>query len=164
MAERIVVIDGAMGTMIQAHRLDEAGYRGERFAAHPVDLKGNNDLLSITRPGIISEIHRAYLEAGADIIETNTFNSTAVSMADYGMEGLVYELNCEGARLARAAADEFEAREPGRVRFIAGAMGPTSRTASFSPKVHDPGFRNVSFGELAATYAEAARGLLDGGA
>ena len=162
--ERILVLDGAMGTMIQAHKFGERDYRGSRFADWPRDLKGNNDLLSLTQPAVISEIHRAYLEAGSDIIETNTFNSTAVSMADYGMETLVYELNREGARLARAAADEFEAREPGRVRFVAGAMGPTSRTASLSPKVHDPAFRNVSFDELAATYAEEARGLLDGGA
>jgi 5-methyltetrahydrofolate--homocysteine methyltransferase len=162
--QRILVLDGAMGTMIQAHKLGERDYRGERFAAWSRDLKGNNDLLSLTQPAIIAEIHRAYLDAGADIIETNTFNSTAVSMADYGMEELVYELNLQGARLARAAADVAEAREPGRPRFVAGAMGPTNRTASFSPKVHDPGFRNVSFDELAATYAEAARGLLDGGA
>jgi 5-methyltetrahydrofolate--homocysteine methyltransferase len=161
--QRILVLDGAMGTMIQAHKLAERDYRGTRFADWPRDLKGNNDLLSITQAGIIADIHRAYLEAGADIIETNTFNSTAASMADYGMESLVYELNFEGARLARAAADEFESREPARPRFVAGAMGPTSRTASISPKVHDPGFRNVTFDELAATYADAARGLLDGG-
>jgi len=161
--QRILVLDGAMGTMIQAHKLAERDYRGARFGDWPRDLKGNNDLLSLTQAAIIGDIHRAYLDAGADIIETNTFNSTAVSMADYGMERLVYELNYEGARLARAAADEFEAREPGRPRFVAGAMGPTSRTASISPKVHDPGFRNVSFDELAATYAEATRGLLDGG-
>jgi 5-methyltetrahydrofolate--homocysteine methyltransferase len=161
--QRILVLDGAMGTMIQAHKLGEPDYRGTRFADWPSDLKGNNDLLSLTQPAIITGIHRAYLDAGADIIETNTFNSTSVSMSDYGMEGLVYELNYEGARLARAAADEFEAREPERPRFVAGAMGPTSRTASISPKVHDPGFRNVSFEELAATYAEATRGLLDGG-
>ena len=161
--ERILVLDGAMGTMIQAHKLDEREYRGTRFADWPRDLKGNNDLLSLTQPGIIAEIHRAYLEAGADIIETNTFNSTAVSMSDYGMEGLAYELNREGARLARAAADEFEARERGRPRFVAGAMGPTNRTASISPKVHDPGFRNIGFDELARAYAEATHGLLDGG-
>jgi len=162
--QRILVLDGAMGTMIQAHKLAERDYRGERFADWPRDLKGNNDLLSITQPIIIAGIHRAYLDAGADIIETNTFNSTAASMADYGMEELVYELNLQGAHLARAAADAAEAREPGQPRFVAGAMGPTNRTASISPKVHDPSFRNVSFDELAATYAEAARGLLDGGA
>jgi len=161
--ERILVLDGAMGTMIQAHKFGEREYRGARFADWPRDLKGNNDLLSLTQPAIIAEIHRAYLEAGSDIIETNTFNSTAVSMSDYGMEGLAYELNREGARLARAAADAFEAREPGRPRFVAGAMGPTNRTASMSPKVHDPGFRNIGFDELAQAYAEAARGLLDGG-
>jgi len=164
LAERILVLDGAMGTMIQAHRLGEREYRGERFADWPRELKGNNDLLSLTQPAIVRDIHRAYLEAGADIIESNTFNSTAVSMADYGMEALTYDLNLAGARLARAAADEFEAREPGRPRFVAGAMGPTNRTASISPNVNDPGFRNVDFDTLAASYAEAARGLLDGGA
>jgi 5-methyltetrahydrofolate--homocysteine methyltransferase len=162
--ERILVLDGAMGTMIQAHKLGERDFRGTRFADWPRDLKGNNDLLSLTQPAIIRDIHRAYLEAGADVIETNTFTSTAVSMADYGMEALTYELNLASARLARAAADEFEAAEPGRVRYVAGAMGPTNRTASISPKVHDPGFRNVDFGTLAAAYADAARGLLDGGA
>ncbi|MGH7534358.1 MAG: homocysteine S-methyltransferase family protein, partial [Gemmatimonadales bacterium] len=144
-SERILVLDGAMGTMIQAHRLGEPEFRGARFADWPRELKGNNDLLVLTQPGIIRDIHRAYLEAGADIIETNTFNSTAVSLADYGMEALTYELNREAARLARAAADEFERREPGRLRYVAGAMGPTNRTASISPNVNDPGFRNVAF-------------------
>ncbi len=161
---RILVLDGAMGTMIQSHRLAESDYRGARFADWPRDLKGNNDLLVLTQPALIEGIHRAYLEAGADVVETNTFNSTAVSLADYGMEALVYELNREGARLARRAADEFEAREPDRPRFVAGVLGPTNRTASLSPDVSDPAFRNVTFDELAATYAEAARGLLDGGA
>jgi 5-methyltetrahydrofolate--homocysteine methyltransferase len=164
LSERILVLDGAMGTMIQAHRLGEREFRGARFADWPRELKGNNDLLALTQPAIIRDIHRAYLEAGADIIETNTFNSTAVSLSDYGMEALTYELNLEAARLARAAADEFEGREPGRPRYVAGAMGPTNRTASISPKVNDPGFRNVEFDTLAATYADSARGLLDGGA
>ncbi|HEU5169668.1 MAG TPA: methionine synthase [Gemmatimonadales bacterium] len=161
--ERILVLDGAMGTMIQRHALSEAEFRGERFAAWPRDLRGNNDLLSLTRPDVILGIHRAYLEAGADVIETNTFNSTAISQSDYGTAALAYELNREGARLARAAADEFEARD-GRPRFVAGALGPTNRTASISPDVNDPGFRNVTFDQLADAYAEEARGLLDGGA
>ena len=162
--QRILVLDGAMGTMIQAHRLDESGYRGARFADWPHPLKGNNDLLSLTQPEIIRDIHLAYLEAGADIVETNTFNSTAIAQADYGMESLVYELNHEGARLARAAADAVMAREPGRPRFVAGVLGPTNRTASLSPDVNDPGFRNVSFMQLVAAYSEEIRGLVDGGA
>ena len=162
--ERILVLDGAMGTMIQRHGLQEADYRGERFREWPRDLKGNNDLLSLTRPDIIRDIHAAYLDAGADIIETNSFNSTSVSMADYGMEGLVYELNQASAALARKVADEFESKQPGRPRFVAGILGPTSRTASISPDVNDPGFRNVSFEQLTDAYEEAARGLLDGGA
>jgi 5-methyltetrahydrofolate--homocysteine methyltransferase len=162
--ERILILDGAMGTMIQAYRLDESAYRGTRFAGHGQDLKGNNDLLTLTQPRIIRTIHEQYLEAGADIIETNTFNSTSIAQADYGLEHAVYDLNLEGARLARAVADEYEARDPRRPRFAAGAMGPTNRTASISPDVNDPGFRNVSFDELKAAYAEAARGLVDGGA
>jgi 5-methyltetrahydrofolate--homocysteine methyltransferase len=162
--QRILVLDGAMGTMIQAHRLEEEGYRGARFADWTHPLKGNNDLLSLTQPEIIRDIHVAYLEAGADIIETNTFNSTAVAQADYGMESLVYELNYEGARLARSAADEVQARDPGRPRFVAGVLGPTNRTASLSPDVNDPGFRNISFDGLVAAYAEEIRGLVDGGA
>jgi 5-methyltetrahydrofolate--homocysteine methyltransferase len=161
---RILVLDGAMGTMIQRHRLQETDYRGERFRDWPRDLRGNNDLLTLTQPEVIAEIHRQYLEAGADIIETNTFNSTAVSMADYGMEALAYELNLEGARLARAVCDGAERAEPDRPRWVAGVLGPTNRTASISPDVNDPGFRNVSFDELRAAYAEATRGLLDGGA
>ncbi len=161
--ERIVFLDGAMGTMIQGHRLDESGYRGERFRDWPRDLRGNNDLLVLSQPRIIESIHRAYLEAGADVIETNTFNSSAPSQADYGMEGLVYELNYEAARIARRAADAV-ARETGEPRFVAGALGPTSRTASLSPDVNDPGFRNISFDELVATYSEASRALLEGGA
>ncbi len=161
---RILVLDGAMGTMIQNHKLTEAGYRGTRFRDWPSDLKGNNDLLVLTQPELIGEIHRAYLAAGADLIETNTFNSNRPSMADYGMEGLVYELNVTAARIARAAADDWSARTPERPRFVAGALGPTSKTASISPDVNDPGFRNITFDELVEAYAEALRGLCDGGA
>ena len=162
--ERILVLDGAMGTMIQGHGLERGHYHGERFDAHGCDQKGNNDLLSLTQPGIIRGIHAAYLEAGADIIETNTFNSNAVSMVDYGMTELVYELNSTGARLARSATDEFSGKTPSQPRFVAGVLGPTSRTASMSPDVNDPGFRNVSFDELVACYLECVRGLVDGGA
>ncbi len=160
--ERIVLLDGAMGTMVQQHRLDERGYRGERFRGHGRDLKGNNDILTLTRPDVIGGIHRAYLEAGSDIIETNTFNSSAVSQADYGTEALVPELNYRAARLARAAADEH-ARSAGRPAFVAGALGPTSRMCSLSPDVNDPGYRSTSFDELAATYLDAARALVLGG-
>jgi 5-methyltetrahydrofolate--homocysteine methyltransferase len=160
--QRILVLDGAMGTMIQGYRLQEADYRGERFKDAKRDLKGNNDLLSITRPDVIGAIHRAYLEAGADIVETNTFNSTQVSQADYGLEALVYELNLAGAKLARECADAFST--PARPRYVAGVLGPTSRTATISPDVNDPGFRNISFDELVANYREATRGLIDGGA
>jgi 5-methyltetrahydrofolate--homocysteine methyltransferase len=160
--ERILILDGAMGTMIQRYKLDEAGYRGERFKDWPCDLKGNNDLLSLTQPKIIADIHKAYLEAGADIIETNTFNSTAISLADYQQEDLVYELNFASAQLARKAADEFATDH--RPRFVAGVLGPTNRTASLSPDVNNPGFRNVSFDELRDTYYEATKGLVDGGA
>jgi 5-methyltetrahydrofolate--homocysteine methyltransferase len=160
--ERIMVIDGAMGTAIQRDRPDEAGYRGERFADWPSDLIGNNDLLTLTQPDIIAGIHREYLDAGADIIETNTFNANAISLADYGMQDLAYELNRESARLARREADV--ASTPGKPRYVAGALGPTSRTASISPDVNDPGARNVSYEELVAAYLESARGLLDGGA
>ena len=159
---RILVLDGAMGTEIQALRLDEAAFRGERFATWPQDLRGNNDLLTITRPEAIAAIHRAYLEAGADIISTNTFNSTRVAQADYGLADRAAELNTAAARLARAAADDAE-RADGRPRWVAGALGPTNRTASISPKVDDAGFRNISFDELVAAYTEAAGGLLDGG-
>ncbi len=170
LARRILVLDGAMGTMVQTYRLEEADYRGrggpipERFADWPVDLRGNNDLLVLTRPGVIGEIHRAYLAAGADILETSTFNSTAVSMADYRMSHLARELNVAGARLARGVADEFEAAEPERPRFVAGVLGPMNRSASISPDVNDPGFRNVTWDELVPAYAEAAHGLLEGGA
>ncbi len=160
--ERLVIMDGAMGTMIQRYELSEAQFRGERFADWPRDLKGNNDLLVLTRPGAVEAIHREYLAAGADVIATNTFNSHPVSQADYGLEGLVAELNREAARLARRAADGI-AGATGRPRWVAGALGPTNRTASLSPKVEDPGFRNVDFDELAAGYALAARALIEGG-
>ncbi|HUI59934.1 MAG TPA: methionine synthase, partial [Steroidobacteraceae bacterium] len=160
--ERIVLLDGAMGTMIQQHRLDERAFRGDRLRGHGRDLKGNNDILALTRPDVIAGIHRAYLEAGADIIETNTFNSTAISQADYGTEALVAEINYRAARLARQAADEF-AQSGGRPAFVAGALGPTSRMASLSPDVNDPGYRSVNFDELVASYAEAGRNLLMGG-
>ncbi len=159
---RILLLDGAMGTMIQDYKLDEAGYRGARFADWAADVKGNNDLLSLSRPEIIAAIHRAYLEAGADIIETNTFNSNAASLADYRMEALAFDLNVAAATLARAAADEWSARS-NRPRFVAGVLGPTSKTASISPDVNDPGFRNITFDELVAAYTESARGLIDGG-
>jgi 5-methyltetrahydrofolate--homocysteine methyltransferase len=161
--QRILVLDGAMGTMIQRRRLEEADYRGTRFADWPRDVKGNNDLLSLTRPDVIAAIHREYLEAGADIIETNTFNSTTIAQADYGMEALAGELNLAGARLARAAADTLSALDPARPRFVAGAIGPTNRTASISPDVADPSARNTSFDALKAAYREAAAGLIDGG-
>ncbi|HZX78112.1 homocysteine S-methyltransferase family protein [Lysobacter sp.] len=180
--ERILVLDGAMGTMIQQHALDEAAYRGERFAhgydhawapsehVHgdgcgcARDQRGNNDLLSLTQPDIIRDIHAQYLDAGADLIETNTFNSTTVSLADYGLEHLARELNEAGARLARAACDDAEAKDPSRPRFAVGVLGPTSRTASLSPDVNRPGFRAITFDELRAAYREAADGLIDGGA
>ncbi|WP_460629059.1 methionine synthase [Intrasporangium mesophilum] len=164
LAQRIMIIDGAMGTAIQRDRPDEAGYRGERFADWPTDVVGNNDLLTITAPDIIAGIHREYLEAGADIIETNTFNATAVSLSDYGMQELAYELNYEAAALARREADAMTARTPDRPRYVAGALGPTTRTASISPDVNDPGARNVSYDGLVAAYLDAARGLVDGGA
>lgn len=159
---RILILDGAMGTMIQSYKLEEEDYRGERFADFAHDLKGNNDLLALTQPKIIRAIHAAYLEAGADILETNTFNATSIAMADYHMEHLVYELNVAAARLARDAANEFEAKTPERPRFVAGVLGPTNRTASISPDVNDPGFRNVSFDQLVTAYTEAVQGLLDG--
>ncbi|HVP34526.1 MAG TPA: methionine synthase [Steroidobacteraceae bacterium] len=162
LGERIVLLDGAMGTMIQQHRLDERGFRGERFAHHGHDLRGNNDILTLTRPDIVSGIHRAYLAAGAEIIETNTFNSNAISQSDYGAAALVGELNYRAARLARSAADEF-ARQAGAARFVAGALGPTTRMTSLSPDVNDPGHRNVSFDELTHAYREAARALVLGG-
>ena len=191
--QRILVIDGAMGTMVQGYRLEEADYRGERFAPgfdtsceshakNPAvdgrtsrqqrnqaaecghDLKGNNDLLTLTRPDVISAIHAAYLDAGADLIETNTFNSTSVSQADYHLQHLVYELNREGARLARTCCEAAELKTPAKPRFVIGVLGPTSRTASISPDVNDAGFRNTNFDELRVAYREACAGLIDGGA
>ncbi|MCO5044025.1 MAG: methionine synthase [Kiritimatiellae bacterium] len=162
--KRILILDGAMGTMIQRHTLGEADFRGERFKDHGHDLKGNNDLLTLTQPQVIADIHRQYFAAGADIVETNTFNSQSISQADYKLEELAYELNLEAAKLARSVADEFEANEPGRPRFVAGAVGPTNRTASISPDVNNPGFRNITFDQLVTAYTDSIRGLVDGGA
>lgn len=162
LAQRIVILDGAMGTMIQRYKLGEADYRGERFQDHPKDLKGNNELLQFTRPDVIGEIHEKYLAAGADIIETNTFGATSVAQEDYGLAPLAREMNVAAARLARAACDKYST--PDRPRFVAGALGPTPRTASISPDVNDPAARNISFDELRAAYREQAEGLLEGGA
>ncbi|ALZ84746.1 methionine synthase [Pseudomonas oryzihabitans] len=164
LAQRILILDGGMGTMIQSYRLEEADYRGERFADWPSDVKGNNDLLLLTQPKIIAEIEKAYLDAGADILETNTFNATRVSQADYGMEEITYELNLAGARVAREVADAKTLETPERPRFVAGVLGPTSRTCSISPDVNNPGYRNVTFDELVENYTEATRGLIEGGA
>jgi 5-methyltetrahydrofolate--homocysteine methyltransferase len=161
--KRILILDGAMGTMIQRYKLDEAGYRGTRFKDHPRDLKGNNDLLVLTRPQIISEIHNEYLEAGADIIETNTFNAQVISQSDYGLGAIAHELDVAAAKLAREAADVWTKKTPEKPRFVAGAIGPTNRTASISPDVNNPGFRNVSFDALVEAYATQARGLIEGG-
>lgn len=161
--ERILVLDGAMGTMLQRYQFTESDFRGDRFKDWKQPLQGNNDLLSITQPEAIEAIHRKYFEAGADIVETNTFSGTSIAMADYQMEKLVYELNYESARIAKKVADEFTAREPRKPRFVAGSMGPTNKTASMSPDVNDPGFRGVSFEELRLAYKEQVEGLLDGG-
>ena len=158
----ILLLDGAMGTMIQQHDLDEQDFRGTRFADHTCDLRGNNDLLSLSQPELISQIHREYLAAGADIIETNTFNATRIAMSDYELESLVPELNEASARLARAAADEFSSDD--KPRYVAGVLGPTNRTASISPDVNDPAYRNVSFDELVKNYRESAIALVKGGA
>ena len=163
-ADRILILDGAMGTMIQRYKLDEAAYRGDRFANYHTDVVGNNDLLSLTRPDVVRDIHTAYLEAGSDIVETNTFSSTNIAQADYEMEHLAYELNVKGAKLARQACDALEAADPSRPRYVAGTLGPTNRTASISPDVNDPGLRNVTYDELRVAYAEATRGLIEGGA
>ena len=160
-AERILILDGAMGSLIQNYRLDEAGYRGARFATWGQPVKGNNDLLNLTRPDIIEDIHRQYLEAGADLVETNTFNAQVISMADYGMESLVREINVEGARLAKRAADALST--PDKPRFVAGAIGPTNRTLSLSPDVNRPAYRNITFDELASAYQEQAEALMEGG-
>src|SRR3989338_2115176 len=161
--KRILIIDGAMGTMIKRYKLDEKAYRGKQFADYPSDLKGNNDLLCLTQPQVIEEIHCAYLEAGEDILETNTFNSNAISMADYKMQDQVYAINVAAAKIARKAADKFTAKDIKKPRFVAGAIGPTTRTASLSPDVNDPGYRAVDFDQLVAAYTEQARGLIDGG-
>ena len=163
-AERILIIDGAMGTMIQRYKLDEAGYRGERFKDWKQDVKGNNDLLVLTQPDIIEAIHEEYLAAGADLLETNTFNAQRISMADYGMEEFSYEMNVAAARIARLAADKWTKKTPEKPRFVAGAVGPTNRTASISPDVNDPAFRNVDFDQLREAYKEQVRGLIEGGA
>jgi 5-methyltetrahydrofolate--homocysteine methyltransferase len=162
--DRILIIDGAMGTMIQRYKLDEDGYRGVRFKDWHRDVKGNNDLLVLTQPQIIGKIHEEYLEAGADILETNTFNAQRISMADYGMEDLSYEINVAAAKIARAAADKWNKKTPEKQRFVAGAVGPTNRTASISPDVNNPGYRNVTFDELREAYKEQIRGLIEGGA
>lgn len=161
--ERILVLDGAMGTMIQRYNLEEEDFRGEKFQDHQKSLKGNNDLLSLTRPDIIKEIHAAYFEAGADIAETNTFSSTAIAQADYGLEDVVYELNLQAAKIAREVAGEFTKKDGSKPRFVAGSIGPTNRTASISPDVNNPGYRAVTFNDLAQTYKEQVKGLLHGG-
>ena len=163
-AKRILILDGAMGTALQAYKLDEAAFRGDRFADHGQDMKGNNDILNLTRPDILRDIHTGYLEAGADIVETNTFNGTSISQADYGTQDLASEINLEGAKLAREAADAQSAKTPDRPRFVMGSMGPTNKTLSVSPDVSDPGFRAVTFDEVKDAYKESARGLVDGGA
>ncbi len=163
LSEKILILDGAMGTMIQGFELDEDDFRGQRFKDHSLPLRGNNDLLTLTQPEKIASIHRAFLQAGADLIETNTFNSTGISQADYGMEHLVRELNFAAAQLASVEASHFSTRDPGKPRFVVGSIGPTNRTASLSPDVNRPDFRNVSFAELRETYAEAALGLIEGG-
>lgn len=161
--ERIMVLDGAMGTMIQRYKLEENDFRNEQLKDHKHPLKGNNDLLSITRPDIIREIHRQYLEAGADILETNTFGSTWVAQADYHLEHLVYEINYQSAKIAREVADEFTKKEPHKPRFVAGSMGPTTKLSSMSPDVNNPGFRAITFDQLAGAFKEQAKGLIEGG-
>jgi len=161
--ERILVLDGAMGTMIQRHVLTEEDFRGSRFKNHPFPLKGNNDLLSITRPDIIKDIHRQYFEAGADIAETNTFSGTTIAQADYHLEDAIYDLNFQSARIAREVADEFTLKEPHKPRFVAGAMGPTNKTASLSPDVNNPGFRAITFDELVVAFKQQAKALMEGG-
>jgi len=163
LSERILIIDGAMGTMIQKHKLTEEDYRGERFRDYAHSLKGNNDLLVLTQPQIILDIHRAFLESGADILETNTFSANSISMADYHMENLVWELNVESTKLARKAADEYTAKNPAKPRFVAGSIGPTNRTASLSPDVNNPGFRAVNFDDLRIAYREQVQALIEAG-
>ena len=161
--ERILILDGAMGTMLQQYDFSEADFRGDRFKDYPSPLKGNNDLLSLTQPNAIAEVHKKYFEAGADIIETNTFSGTTIAMADYNMENLVYELNYESARIAKQVANEFTKKEPHKPRFVAGSIGPTNRTASMSPDVNDPGYRAVTFDELRVAYKEQVEALVEGG-
>ena len=161
--ERILILDGAMGTMIQRHKLEEEDFRKGWFEDHPKSLKGNNDLLSLTRPEIIKEIHSQYFEAGADIAETNTFSGTWIAQADYGLEKFVYDINYHSAKLAKEVADEWTAKDPDKPRFVAGSVGPTNRTASISPDVNDPGFRGISFDELVHAYKEQVNALMDGG-
>ena len=161
--ERILVLDGAMGTMIQRHKLEEEDFRKGWFENHSQPLKGNNDLLSLTRPDIIEEIHRLYFEAGADIAETNTFSGTTIAQADYGLQAFVYDINFQSAKIAKKVADEFTAKDPSKPRFVAGSIGPTNRTASISPDVNDPGFRGVTFDELVIAYKEQTTALIDGG-
>jgi len=160
---RILVLDGAMGTMLQAYKFSEEDFRGERFKEHPIPLQGNNDLLSITQPEAIKTIHASYFEAGADIVETNTFSGTTIAMADYQMEDLVYELNYQSAKIAKQVAEEYTAREPNKPRFVAGAIGPTNRTASMSPDVNDPGYRAITFDELRIAYKQQVEALIEGG-
>ncbi len=162
--KRILVLDGAMGTMLQEYKFTEEDFRGERFKEYPTSLKGNNDLLSITQPEAVKEVHRKYFAAGADIVETNTFSGTTIAMADYQMEDLVYELNYQSAKIAKQVAQEFTEKEPHKPRFVAGSIGPTNRTASMSPDVNDPGYRAVTFNELRIAYKQQTEALLDGGA
>ena len=161
--KRILVLDGAMGTMLQRYKFTEEDYRGERFKDYPTSLKGNNDLLSLTQPKAIAEVHRLYFEAGADIVETNTFSGTTIGMADYNMEDLVYELNYESAKIAKQVADEFTQKNPSQPRFVAGSIGPTNRTASLSPDVNRPEYRAITFDELRAAYKQQVEALIDGG-
>ena len=161
--KKILVLDGAMGTMLQQYNFTEEDFRGERFKDYSSPLKGNNDLLSITQPEAIKEVHRKYFNSGADIIETNTFSGTTIAMADYNMEDLVYELNYESAKIAKEVADEFNKKEPNKPRFVAGSIGPTNRTASMSPDVNDPGFRAVTFEDLRIAYKQQVEALIDGG-
>ena len=163
LSERILILDGAMGTMIQQEKLNEEDFRGEHFKKHKGELKGNNDLLSLTRPDVIKKIHQSYFDAGSDLVETNTFSATSIAMADYNLEDVVYDLNVASAKLAREAADEAMAKDPTRARFVAGAIGPTNRTASLSPDVNDPSLRNVHFDELVQSYHQQILGLVEGG-
>lgn len=163
LAQRIMVLDGGMGTMIQSYQLEEEDYRGQRFAEWPCDVKGNNDLLVLSKPDVISAIHDAYLAAGADILETNTFNATTIAMADDQMESLVSEINLVAARLARECADAWSARTPDKPRYVAGVLGPTNRTASISPDVNDPAYRNIDFDQLVNAYLQSIRALMAGG-